>query len=90
MKYRFDEDIIQILLEAGSEGLSVRKLSRHVFNLRHTMFDELTYDTVHAYVARFLLRSSKSKHSPIIHTAKRGVYRIDDKCRIDVQLKLNF
>ena len=90
MIYRFDEDILQILSEAGSDGLSVRKLSRHVFNLRHTMFDELTYDDVHAYVAKYLLKSSKLKQSPIIHAEKKGVYRVSDKYQMNIQLRLDF
>lgn len=90
MTYGFDDDILQVLTEAGSEGLSVRKVARHVFNARHTMFDELVYEDVHAYVAKFLLRSSKSKKSPIIRGEKRGMYLIDKSREKRVQLRLDF
>ena len=86
----FDNDILQVLSEAGDEGLSVRKIARHVFNARHTMFDTLIYEEVHAYIGRYLLRSSKSKKSPIIHAEKRGAYRLKNNASSGIQTTIDF
>lgn len=35
---RFEKDILLILIEAGDNGLSVNKISRHVFNTHNSFF----------------------------------------------------
>ena len=85
-----EADILQVLAEAGTEGLSVRKVARHVYNARHTMFDDLDYGSLHASVSRYLRYHADSKKSIIIHSAKRGHYTLDPKKPLVTQLKINF
>lgn len=56
---KYDRLIIEILMEAGSDGLTVRKVSRHVFNAVNGLFDEADIEAVHKLVRAFLQRHSK-------------------------------
>ena len=47
---KYDRLIIEILMEAGSDGLTVRKVSRHVFNAVNGLFDEADIEAVHKLV----------------------------------------
>ena len=49
---KYDRLIIEILMEAGSDGLTVRKVSRHVFNAVNGLFDEADIEAVHSATAR--------------------------------------
>ena len=51
---KYDRLIIEILIEAGSDGLTVRKVSRHVFNAVNGLFDEADIEAVHKLVERAL------------------------------------
>ena len=37
----FDKEILRILMEAGTEGLSLQKVARHVFNAFNSFFNQL-------------------------------------------------
>ena len=69
---KYDRLIIEILMEAGSDGLTVRKVSRHVFNAVNGLFD----DAVHKLVRAFLLRHSKGA-SPALDRPKHGSYALN-------------
>ena len=73
----YDSEILYVLKEAGAKGLSIRKIARHVFNSRNSLFDVVSFDDVHRYVAGYLARSSKSEDSFIERTDVRGVYRLN-------------
>lgn len=86
----YDRDILHILDEAGINGLSVRKIARHVFNGYNNFFDNVSFDDVYHYVASYLIRNSKSKDSIIERTEIRGVYRINRSSGIIRQLCFDF
>lgn len=73
----YDSEILYVLREAGAKGLSIRKITRHVFNNRNNLFDVVSLDDVHRYVAGYLARNSKPKGSFIERTDVRGVYRLN-------------
>ena len=73
----YDSEILYVLKEAGAKGLSIRKIARHVFNSRNSLFDVVSFDDVYRYVAGYLARSSKSEDSFIERTDVRGVYRLN-------------
>lgn len=86
----YGAEIIRILAEAGEEGLSLQKLSLHVYNACNTLFEAVGYDTVRAEVYRFLLRNSKTKSSLVEHMEKRGMYRLNPRSSSAMQLVLQF
>ena len=85
----YERDILRILMEAGSAGLSVAKISRHVFNASNTFFETVDFEEVHRYVSAYLLRNSKTSES-VVEKVARGVYRLNLKSTETQQLQLEF
>lgn len=73
----YDKEILFVLNEAGANGLSVKKIARHVFNNCNSFFDVVTFDDVYRYVAAYVKRNSKKDDSVIERTDVRGVYRLN-------------
>ena len=86
----YDKEIIKVLCEAGSEGLSVQKVARHVFNACNSLFCILDFEEVHVYVTQYLLRNSKNRNSIIERTERRGMYRLNYNSQDTMQLMLQF
>lgn len=86
---KIDTEIIRILKEAGNNGLSVQKISRHVFNACNSFFDITSYDDVYMYVSKFLLSNSKNPQS-LIERTHRGIYSLNQNSKETQQLMLKF
>lgn len=78
-----------MLAEAGDNGLSVDKISRHVFNACNSLFHPIVFQDTHLYIKDFLQRSNKQSHS-IIERTKKGYYRLNIENEDPRQLFLNF
>lgn len=86
----YDQKILKVLAEAGTDGLSIQKIVYHVYNSSNTFFETVSLEDVHRYVRQFLQRNSKNKDSMIESTGVRGVYRINEKSSDSQQLMLMF
>ncbi len=87
----YDQQILKILTEAGERGISVQNISRHVYNLNCTFFNQPNYEDVRSYVQQYLLKNSKSQQSLIEATGQRGCYRLNTSGSKDAQqLMLQF
>lgn len=86
----YDKAIVSVLLEAGHAGISVQKLSRHVYNSCNSLFNPVSFDEVHSYVSQYLLRNSKSPTSMITRADTRGIYRLNLNNQESRQLYLQF
>lgn len=86
----YDEKILRFLAEAGNNGLSVMKISRHVFNDSNSFFETIDFEEVHRYVQNFLLKNSRNTDSLIENVGKRGIYRLNPRSAESQQLKLKF
>lgn len=84
-----DTEIIRVLKEAGDNGLSVQKISRHVFNACNSFFEVTSYDDVYMYVSKFLLSNSKNPQS-FIERKQRGIYSLNLNSKETQQLMLEF
>ncbi|MDR0186814.1 hypothetical protein FIN92_09620 [Prevotella brunnea] len=73
---RYKEEVIRVLIEAGANGLPVRKISCHVFNACNSFFFPISPDDVHLYVRSYLYRTSLIPNSEVIRI-KRGRYKIN-------------
>ncbi|MCD8296219.1 MAG: hypothetical protein LUC88_01445 [Prevotella sp.] len=85
----YEKEIINVLSEAGRKGLSIKKIARHIYNNKNSLFDELSFEDVHKSVAGFLQRNCKKRNSIVERTQKNGTYRIRVSVR-PAQLKLYF
>ena len=81
----YDKQILHILTEVGDRGINVQNISRHVYNMNSTFFFQPDYEDIHEYVQQFLLRNSKSSHSLIERTDRRGFYRLNTQGSSDAQ-----
>lgn len=86
----YEKEIIRVLIEAGRSGLSVRKISMHVFNAHNGFFDTLCFEEVSKTVYAYLLRNSRNSTSIIEKTDKRGVYRLNRSSKRTRELLLSF
>ncbi|MBQ6652334.1 MAG: hypothetical protein IJM81_02920 [Prevotella sp.] len=86
----YESEILRVLTEAGGEGLSIKKISRHVFNACNSFFAPADYEEVHAYVARYLVAHAQNANSIIEKTDIRGIYRLNMDMPESQQLRLQF
>src|SRR5574344_2098877 len=86
----YDQEILRVLLEAGDEGISVKKLALHVQNACNSLFNVVNFDDVYAYVRQYLMRNSRNPNSVIERTDSRGIYRINTNVSEGQQLMLQF
>ncbi|MCR5076945.1 MAG: hypothetical protein K6A82_02785 [Prevotella sp.] len=86
---QYDKEILRVLTEAGDEGLSVQKISRHVHNACNSLFNPIAREDVHKYVQQYLLKNSKNIDS-VIEKTKKGVYRLNESSTMTQQLLLQF
>lgn len=86
----YEHDILTILKEAGTEGLCVQKIARHVFNAHNSFFGTLCFEEVYRHVKQFLYKNSKNHKSIIEKTGVRGVYRINMNSNDTMQLMFLF
>ena len=86
---QYDKEILQVLIEAGCEGISVQKISRHVHNACNSLFNPLSQKDIHKYVQQFLLRNCKTDTS-LVEKTKKGIYRLNVNNGMTQQLFLQF
>ena len=86
----YDEVIFKVLKEAGSGGLSVGKVSYHVYNACNSLFHSVELSEVWQYVSQYLIRHSRNPYSMVEKTEKRGVYRLNFNSSETCQLLLKF
>lgn len=79
-----------MLAEAGENGISVKKLARHVFNASHSFFESVTFDDVYRYVQLFVRRNSKGSEALLVGGGHRGHYRLNPNSAQSQQLLLMF
>ncbi len=87
---KYEKEILRILSVAGSTGLSVKKIARHVFNASNTFFETISFEEVHVYVQQYLLKNSKNPDSIIESAGVRGTYRMNPSSKESQQLMLLF
>lgn len=73
----YNQQIIDLLLMVGERGISVSALSKHVYNQNCTFFSRPDLEEVKRSVKRFLQRNSKTPHSLVVRTERRGYYRLN-------------
>lgn len=72
----YDRLIVKVLLEAGDNGLTVRKITRHVYNAVNGLFEEADMEAVHREVRLFLRRYSQGDGAALVRP-KRGTYSLN-------------
>lgn len=86
----YEKRIIDVLYSSGKEGLSVKAISRYVYNSENSFFAPLDYTAVYKWVSSYLIRSSHKPGSVIKKSSSRGIYYIDYKSDVWKQMQLQF
>ena len=86
----YEKEILEVLYEAGADGLSVHKIAIHVHNAHNTLFSPIAFDEVRQHVQAWLLRNSRFSDSPVKRCGKRGVYQLNLLSRKTRQMLLEF
>lgn len=85
MKNAYHNDIMDMLLRCGHEGMNVRYLARQLYNLHSGIFSvDLVYGQLYNQVRYYLYYQSRQRHSPFLHL-RRGQYAL----RQDVAVQLD-
>lgn len=87
---QLDQEILNVLMAAGSKGLKLEKVARHVYNACNSIFTPLSYKDVHTYVTQYLTRCAKDPQSVIEKGKGYGVYHINFESKTVQQLMLKF
>lgn len=74
----YEQDIIRILQEAGKNGLPVKKIAKHVYNMRNGLFNTISYDEVYKDILAYINKNNKSRHPLLKKTGKWGYYSLSN------------
>lgn len=74
----YEEMITDILCQAGTRGLSPRKIAKHVYNACNSFFEQQDFNKVYARVVYTLRKNSDKPHSLFVHPT-HGRYRINTR-----------
>ena len=69
----------------GERGISVTALTMHLYNQNCTFFVQPDLQELRQFVRLYLARNSRSPHSLIESTGKRGYYRLNTGNSEDAQ-----
>ena len=72
----YEKQILSILLDVGAQGISVKKLAKHVYNHYCTLFFTPDFEEIYRSVQYYLRSQAAKPQSPIEHAKKWGHYRI--------------
>ena len=87
---KYSNEIINVLCEAGDNGLPVRKIALHVYNTCNTLFTPVHIDDIYNCVRQWLNANSQSYDSLVCRCDKRGYYKINTSSQAAQQLMLEF
>lgn len=83
------DEVLKVLLEAGSEGLRLRKIVLHVYNTTNSLFHPVDYEEVKKAVEHFVHANSRRSDSLLVRN-RWGVYRINNRSAEARQLRIRF
>ena len=88
MNNGFYRDLISHLIQAGSEGVRVCQLARHIYNQNTTLFDRpVQYGPLRRMLNSYLWHSSRHRRSIFVQRG-RGIYAL--KAHVAIQLDFDF
>lgn len=73
----YDQQILKVLTEAGERGIGVQAICKHVYNMNCTFFMQPDFEEIRSFVRKFLSRNSRTAHSLVAKTGRRGYYKLN-------------
>lgn len=72
----YEEQILRILLDVGVRGISIKMLTKHVYNFSCTLFYQPEYSEVYRAVQRYVYGHSRRRGAMLTPTGVWGRYRL--------------
>lgn len=88
-KMKYEQDIINLLLEVGEAGLPLMSIVKHVFNAHNSIFEPIKEQNVYQSVRSYLIKNSSSVYSLFVK-GDDGKYRLNAKSSQASMLMLQF
>ena len=89
MKNSYHNDIMDMLLRSGREGMNVRRLAKQLYNLHSGIFaSDVVYEKLYNQVRFYLYYQSRQRHSPFIHL-RRGQYALKQDIAVQLDIFIN-
>lgn len=86
----YEQEIKEILFEAGNDGLPIKIIARHIFNMHNGLFETTPLEQIYKSLQTVVAKNNKSK-TPFMEKAEKwGYYRLTQKSKNDTQLLLQF
>ena len=85
----YERDIVRILSKVGERGISVAALSKHVYNMRASLFSQPDPTVIHRGVQQYLLRQSM-KPKGVVERVRHGYYRLNTRNTVVRELLIDF
>ena len=85
----YERDIVRILRKVGSRGISVAALSKHVYNMRVSLFSQPDPAAIHRGVQQYLHRQS-TRPSGVVERVRHGYYRLNTRNTVVRELLVDF
>lgn len=86
----YEQEIKELLFEAGNDGLSIKKIARHIFNMHNGLFESVPYEKVYKDIQACVAKNNKSTQPFMERTERWGYYRLTKKSKKNQQLMLQF
>ncbi len=83
---KYERNILIVLSEAGSKGLSLKRIALNIYNMHNSIFEPLEYDKVYGSVAQWLRQESMRSQGTVRKTEHWGHYTINKDSRKVQQL----
>lgn len=86
---KYEQDIIDILMQVGDAGLPLQSIVKHIHNARNTLFEPISESSVYQSVRTYIIKNSRNEHSLFVKGEDKK-YRINKNAAQAKQLALLF
>lgn len=86
---KYEQDIINLLMQIGDAGLPLMSIVKHVHNAHNSLFEPISEGNVYQSVRTYIIKNSRNEHSLFIKGEDKK-YRINKNAAQAKQLALLF
>ncbi len=86
---KYEQDIIDLLMQVGDAGLPLMSIVKHVHNAHNSLFEPISEGNVYQSVRSYIIRNSRNEYSLFLKGEDKK-YRINKNAAQAKQLALMF
>ncbi len=84
---QYERDVLIILREAGSNGLPLKRIALHVYNIRNSIFEPLDRKKLYYAIAQWLRQESLHSEGAVKKMSQWGRYSLNKRSKKVRQLE---